>query len=361
MHIAISGGGTGGHFFPALTFAEFLKKQGFKVSFIGAKRGIEYRNRELVKAFNPLFLEIKKFKNQNLLTKLIYPFHLLRNLSDIKRHFGGHLPDLSVTFGGYTSVPLGVFTRLNKRPLFVHEQNSIPGLGNRFLSKTAEVVFVSFPYSERFFKRARVVLTGLPIRPEVKEAKEKLKREEVLRKLNLEDRFTLTVLGGSQGAKTLNRIAFHLAQALDIQIIHICGQRSYKELKEEYKKAKLRAKVKLFPFYLNMGEIYKITDFAISRAGASTSFELSFFGIPTLFIPYPYAVYNHQYHNALYFVEKGGAYLMEENELDLTKIELIVKEFLLSEAMRKVFSQNMEASFIPNAEMKMWKTIKGFF
>jgi UDP-N-acetylglucosamine--N-acetylmuramyl-(pentapeptide) pyrophosphoryl-undecaprenol N-acetylglucosamine transferase len=358
MHIAISGGGTGGHFFPAFTFAKFLKQKGFKVSFIGAKRGIEYRKRELIKEFNPLFLDIKKFKNQNLIAKLVYPFHLLRNLSEIKRHFKSEIPDFSVTFGGYTSIPLGVFTRLNKKPLFVHEQNSVPGMGNRFLSKTAKVVFISFPHSERFFKENKVLLTGLPIRPELKKAKEKLKKEDVLNKLKLENKFTLTILGGSQGAKTLNRIALHLAQTLDIQIIHICGERNYKELKKEYKKLKLLAKVKLFPFYLKMGEIYKITDFAISRAGASTSFELSYFGIPTLFIPYPYAVYNHQYYNARYFVESGGAYLMEEKDLDLTKIELIVKEFLLSDATRKVFSQNMERAFIPNAEKRMWEIIK---
>ena len=359
MHAAIAGGGTGGHFFPALTFAHYLREKGLKITFIGTKRGIEYRKRELLKDFSTLFLDIKKFKNQSLLTKLTYPLSLLRNLGELKAHFGKDIPDFSTVFGGYTSVPLGVFTRINRKPLFVHEQNSIPGMGNRYLSKLSKVVFITFPYAERFFKNRRVVLSGLPIRKEVKEAKN-LNREQILKKLGLEDRFTLTVIGGSQGAKTLNGLALELAQRLDLQIIHLCGERHYETLKKEYEKVKPRARVKLLPFYLNMGEIFKITDFAISRSGASTSFELSYFGIPTIFVPYPYAVYDHQYYNALYFVEGKGAYLFREDELKTQKVLEIVENHLKDEKLQREYSQRMERLFIPQAEKKMWETIEEF-
>jgi UDP-N-acetylglucosamine--N-acetylmuramyl-(pentapeptide) pyrophosphoryl-undecaprenol N-acetylglucosamine transferase len=267
------------------------------------------------------------------------------------------IPDFSTVFGGYTSVPLGVFTKINRKPLFVHEQNSVPGLGNRYLSKLSKVVFITFPHAERFFKKQKVVLSGLPLREEVKRAKN-LKREEVLNKLRLEDRFTLTVVGGSQGAKTLNGLALEIAQKLDIQIIHLCGERNYEELKREYQKLKPRARVKLLPFYLNMGEIFKITDFAVSRSGASTSFELSYFGIPAIFIPYPYAVYDHQYHNARYFVEGKGAYLFREEELNPQRVIEIVENHLKDPKLHKQLSENMEKLFIPDAEVKMWETIR---
>jgi UDP-N-acetylglucosamine--N-acetylmuramyl-(pentapeptide) pyrophosphoryl-undecaprenol N-acetylglucosamine transferase len=361
--LAVSGGGTGGHFFPALTVMQKAKEDtAFKeIFFFGDSQGIEYRLKEnLSQVATPVFLQLEKFKGVSLARKLKFLTSLGKNIYQIHKVLKNQ-NFIALHFGGYTGVGLGLYSVFRKKPLFLHEQNSIPGATNRYLSKVAKRVFITFPQSEKFFPKQKVVLTGMPLRKEVKKAKN-LSKEQIYKKLALErELFTLLVMGGSQGAKAINKLAVEIALLLkkeEIQIVHLTGAKNYDETLSMYRAAQVDlSRVKVIPFYLNMGEIYRIADFAISRSGASTAFELAYFGIPSLFIPFPYAIYNHQYHNAKYFVEKGGAYLMEEKFLDLNKVLFVLKNHLKDKSLHQQKREAMEKSYIPEAEEKILKNL----
>ena len=350
--LALSGGGTGGHFYPLLAFAEYLKKTAeVELIFFGDKRGIEYRKKELLKNFDKtLFLPMEKFKGRSSLGKLIFALRTFGVSLKIAKHLKGK-EFKTLVFGGYTSSPTALATRLLKKPLFIHEQNAVPGAANRMLSKFAKRVFVAFPNAARHFKRAEVV--GMPIREELKKIA-RASRGEILKKLNWEDKPTLLILGGSQGAKRLNALAIELSAKLkDVRIIHITGERNFEETKREYKKVKKTAEVVLLPYTDRIGELMRVSHFAISRAGASTSFELALFGLPTLFVPYPYAVYDHQYHNARYFADGGGAFVVREEELNTERAISLIEEHLRDEELLKQRSEAMKKLFIPDAEEKI--------
>ncbi len=359
--LALAGGGTGGHFFPMLAFASYLKKRKLfeGLLFFGDGKGIEAKNADLLEdIFEEVNLyHLRKFKGKNFLQKVLFSLSTFAAAVKISKKLKGDFK--SLVFGGYTSAPLALATRLKKRPLFVHEQNAVPGAANRALSKFAKRVFVAFEEATRFFPERKVKVVGMPLREEVKRYKT-LPREEVLKTLGWEEKPTLLILGGSQGARTLNGLAVRLSRHLEgIRIVHITGERNFRSLKEEYKKVRPKAEVKLFPFCRDIGKLLRIADFAISRAGASTAFELAYFGIPTLFVPYPYAVYNHQKHNALHFVKKGGAYLLEEDQLSLRKVKDLIDNLLRDERLLSEMSQKMEGAYLPQAEEKMVSEIKG--
>ncbi len=356
--LALSGGGTGGHFYPLLAFLSYvLKKKAFEeVVFFGDKRGIEYKKRNLLKVDKVYFSSFRKFKGSSTFGKFLYLLSTSLEGIKIANTLKGK-SFVSLIFGGYTSVPLGLASRFKGRPLFIHEQNAVPGAANRVLSKFSRKVFLTFPGSERFFKTSRVEVVGLPLREELKKYKS-LKREAILKQPGWEDRFTLLILGGSQGAKTLNGLALKLVPLLEgIRVIHITGERHFETVKKEYEKLPLKVELRIYPFVDDIGKLLRVSDFAISRAGASTSMELSFFGIPTIFVPYPYAVYNHQLFNARYFADGGGAFLFEEDKLEPTKVLEIIMEHIKDSRLLKERSKLMERLFIPNAEEKILKNL----
>ncbi len=359
--LALAGGGTGGHFFPMLAFASYLKRRKLfeRLIFFGDRKGIEAKNADLLEEiFDDINLyNLRKFKGKSLLQKVLFSLSTLAVSAKISKKLEGDFKTL--VFGGYTSAPLALATRLKKRPLFIHEQNAVPGAANRALSKFAKRVFVAFEEATRFFPERKVKVVGMPLREEVKRYKI-LPREEVLKDLGWEEKPTLLILGGSQGARTLNGLAVRLSRHLgSVRVVHITGERNFRSLKEEYKKVRPKAEVRVFPFFREMGKLLRVADFAISRAGASTAFELAYFGIPTLFVPYPYAVYDHQKYNALHFVKRGGAYLLEEDDLSLRKVEDLINNLLKDERLMREMSRRMEGAYLPQSEEKMVSEIKG--
>jgi len=361
FYLALAGGGTGGHFYPMLAFARYAKDtNAFRgLLFVGDKKRIEGKKEHLLrKVFDEYkLLKMGRFKGKNLLGITLSFFQTLGVAVKISPLLRGK-EFLSLTFGGYTSAPLALYTRLAGRPLFIHEQNAIPGMGNRHLAKFARKIFVTFPGSERFFPRKKVVLTGIPLRKELKLYKT-LSREEVLKNLGWEDRFNILILGGSLGAKRLNELAVYLASRLPegIRLIHITGEKNFSEVERLYDETPPRCEVKLFPFVEEMGKLLRVADFAVSRAGASTSAELALFGIPAIFVPYPYAAYDHQYHNALYYAEGGGAYLFREEELDPQRVSEIIEDHLEDKRLHLQKREAMEKRFIPDAEKRILKEI----
>ena len=314
MKILISGGGTGGHFFPALALIEELIEGNIETYFVGSYRGIEYKLREKipVKSF---FLHSHPFMGRSVVDKLkaliknsLASFEIAKL---IKRE------DKAVAFGGYASLPLGMASLLKRSKLYLHEQNSIPSQSNRLLSKFSERIFITFEHSRKFFPPEKTIKVGIPIRKGLIKGL-KISRESALQKLGLEDKPTLLVMGGSQGAQFTNQRAKEIFLKTKWQGIHITGERDYQELRDFYREKDL--KVLTLPFSLQMEIIYKASTIALSRSGASSITELSLYGIPTLFIPFPHAIHDHQFYNAKEIENMGGALTLRQEEASIEKL-----------------------------------------
>ncbi|MFN7171017.1 MAG: UDP-N-acetylglucosamine--N-acetylmuramyl-(pentapeptide) pyrophosphoryl-undecaprenol N-acetylglucosamine transferase, partial [Candidatus Omnitrophota bacterium] len=253
-------------------------------------------------------------------------------------------PCIVVGFGGILSLPLILSASLLRIPTLIHEQNVYPGKANLLLAHFAQKVALSFEDSKHYFKnKSKLIVTGNPLRPDLKV----IEREEALRRLGLEPSFfTLLILGGSQGATSINRYFVNLwknfkQEDLGFQVIHITGLKDWHWVSEKYREINITAK--LFSFYEEMEVIYSASDLVIGRAGAATLNEISFFAKPAIIIPYPYAE-QHQLHNALYYLKKGGILLLEEKDLAQDKTRDFIykiikdreKQGLLSREIKKI-------------------------
>lgn len=348
MKVFVSGGGTGGHFFPALALLECLLEKNLDAVFVGSNRGIEYRLRNTLPV-ESLFVASHPFAGKGLQDKFLALFKVIMGgISVAKKLKKG---SACVIFGGYASVPLGLASLLKMSPLYLHEQNSIPSLTNRFFSRFSKKIFITFEHSRKYFPLEKTVKTGIPVRKKLIDGL-KVSREDALKSLGLEDRPTLLVMGGSQGASFLNEVAKQIFLKTDWQGIHITGEKEYEGISYFYKEKGL--KVIALPFTQDMHIIYRSSSVAISRAGASSITELSLYGIPTLFIPFPHATKDHQFYNAKEIEDLGGGLVIRQEKA--SSEELINKlEKLISQ--HKIFSQNIKAFSNPLACEEMLKYI----
>ncbi|WP_234697145.1 undecaprenyldiphospho-muramoylpentapeptide beta-N-acetylglucosaminyltransferase [Nitrosophilus alvini] len=294
--IVIAGGGTGGHLSIARALKEELNKRGIKPVYIGSTAGQDRKWFENDEGFKErFFFETKGVVNQKGIKKVFSLLNIFKASLKAKKIIKKQATTAVISVGGYSAAPAGFGAVMNKTPLYIHEQNAIMGKLNRILAPFAKEVFGSFtknpipyPVSQTFFKKQR-------IRSEVK---------------------TVIFLGGSQGAKFINDFAIKIAKELekrDIAIIHQTGSRDFDRVKKEYEKAGIDADV--FDFDKNISLKIAEADFAVSRAGASTLWELAANALPALFIPYPYAAADHQYFNAKYLSERNAAFVKRESEL----------------------------------------------
>ena len=347
--IAISGGGTGGHFFPALAFMEKCSDENIDFIYIGNSKGIEYKFRKYMED-KSVFLPMEGYAGKSIFEKSKALILLVKNSLTVYKMLDD--VDASLIFGGYTGVPLGVCSLLKRIPLFIHEQNSVPGVANIKLERFASCIFYTFEYTKRFFKNTCMIRTGLPLRKVLKEGI-RIKREEAIRKLGIEDKPTILFMGGSQGAIYINKLALEVMEVLkDFQALLITGDKHYEDIKRLVPK-KVR-NIKLIPFTENISLIYRASHIAVARAGAGTVAELSYYGLPALFIPYPYASRDHQYYNAKEIEERGGGIVIREEEADTKRvIEKIEKLF----SHRDFFSEGIRNALPVDAENTMLKVV----
>jgi len=310
--ILIMAGGTGGHVFPALAVADELSSQGHSIAWIGTLKGIEAR---LVPASNyPLnIISVQGLRGNGVLAWVLAPFKLLKAVGEAISIIKQFKPDVVLGLGGFASGPGGVAAKLLGKPLVIHEQNAIPGLTNRALSVIANRVLEGFPQSFKVTKHAQWV--GNPVRKTIEQL-----RSPKQRFLERNDAIHVLVLGGSLGAKSLNTL---LPQAFSeittaIEIKHQCGPRHLDDCLKNYTNAKVNAQVTAF--IDSMAEAYGWADLVICRAGALTIAELTSAGVGSLLVPYPYAVDDHQTHNAQALVNANAAVIMQESELSLESI-----------------------------------------
>jgi len=322
VRVILTGGGTGGHIYPALAIAKGLlaRDPETQILYVGIQDGMEAR---LVPEAGIKFAGIsgKGLPRKLSLDTIKVIGKSFKALWETKKLLRQFHPDLVVGTGGYVSGPVVLTAALFNIPTLLHEQNALPGITNRILARVVRRVMVTFPESmERFGVKKKLELVGLPVRPEIGH----VSRAAGATNFKLRsDRLTLLVTGGSRGARTINQamieVLSQLAQRSDIQVIWATGKTTYTETVEELKNRGIfwdRPQWRVLEYLKDMPEALACADIFIGRAGAASLAELMVAGIPSLLVPYPYAAENHQEYNAQALVQAGAAKMILDSELD---------------------------------------------
>lgn len=312
--LLVMAGGTGGHIFPGLAVADYVREHGWRVVWLGNPSGMEAK---LVppRGYEIAPLRFAALRGKGLLRKLMLPLNLLSGFWQARRELARIRPDVVLGMGGFVSFPGGMMAALLGRPLVVHEQNSVAGLANRVLSRVADRVLTGFPGT---LKKGE--WCGNPLRPEIAALKAPAQR--------FKDRagpLRLLVVGGSLGAAALNeqvpKALALLAPEERPLVVHQSGEKHLEALKHNYAAAGLSAKC--VAFIEDMGGAYEWADLVICRAGALTVAELAAAGVASILVPFPYAVDDHQSGNARFLANAGAAILLQQGELTPQKLALI--------------------------------------
>ena len=307
--LLVMAGGTGGHIFPALAVAENLRDRGVEVVWLGTRNGMEAKTIPAA-GFDIEWIHIRGARGKGLLGWLRTPFLLLIAMVETIGVILRRRPGAMLGMGGFVAGPGGVVAWLLRRPLLLHEANALAGMTNRFLVRVATKVMTGFPGT--FTESVNPQHVGNPVRPEicnVESPKQRLSgRSGPLR---------LLIVGGSQGARALNqglpKIIHDLSNHCAFDIWHQTGLQERAEVDRAYREYSLHAKVDAF--IDDMAEAYRWADLVLCRAGAMTVAEVSAAGVTAVFIPFPYAVGDHQTANANYLAQRQAAYLVAENQL----------------------------------------------
>ena len=317
--IAITGGGTGGHLAIAKAFANELNSRGIKAIFIGSSSGQDkmwFENSDIFEA--TYFLNSSGVVNKRGFGRLKSLINILNLAFKCKKIFKFHKVSSVISVGGYSAAPAAFGAIICGKKLYIHEQNAVIGRLNLILKPFAREFFSSYfepkfdyPVDEKFFKISKI-------------------------RKNLN---TILFLGGSQGANFINNLALSLAKDLDkngIKIIHQCGQKDYEIIVEKYKELNIKAEV--FAFSKDIDLFMSRADFCISRAGASTIWELCAASLPTLFIPFPYAANNHQFYNAKFLNDQNAAMVLKEDEIDSKNLLNMIYNLNLEDISQKLIN-----------------------
>ena len=329
-------GGTGGHVYPALAVADYLREKGIPLLWLGTSSGLE--NRIVPQnGYQLVTINISGLRGKGLLKWVMAPVVLGIALFQSLLILFRRRPSVVLGMGGFVSGPGGIAARLMRIPLLIHEQNAIAGLTNRILARLADTVMVAFPDTFRSVPDIR--LTGNPVRPELFEitSPDQRLRGRSGAKLNL------LVLGGSQGAHALNQIVpemiVRIGGEVNIDVWHQSGDRHLESTCKRYQCLGIPGKV--VPFIDDMAGAYAWADIVVCRAGALTIAELAAAGVASVLIPFPFAVDDHQTANAHYLSDNGGAILIAESELNCEMLAGTITE--LAASREKVIKMAMTA------------------
>ncbi|HEY3282736.1 MAG TPA: undecaprenyldiphospho-muramoylpentapeptide beta-N-acetylglucosaminyltransferase [Armatimonadota bacterium] len=319
MRIIVSGGGTGGHIYPALSIAEALRRRGAEVLFVGSEGGME---REIVPRAGWAFRGVSAapLTGRLPLSYLVAGRNLLRGAREASALISDFRADAVVGTGGYAAASTVTAALMRRMPVVIHEQNAVPGRTNRCLGRIASRVAVTFPGTERYFPKGRTVLTGLPIRPDMTTADD----GEGRRLFGLRpDSRVLLVHGGSQGAVALNRAVLGAVADLlksGLEVVHLTGHRGYEEVLQTSGEL-VHQGYHPMPYTEDIRYAYACADLVLGRAGASTLAETTAWGLPMILVPYPWACSDHQTANAVAMADAGAAEWVRDR--DLTPAEVV--------------------------------------
>ncbi len=343
IKILIAAGGTGGHIFPALAVAKELQARGVKVAWLVSDGGMEAR---IAKQANiqTYSTKVKGIRGKGKLKLLFAPFNLVRWLWQALLVLRASKPDLVLGMGGFVAGPIGLAAWLSGVHLCIHEQNAIPGFTNKLLARFADRVMLSFKETKL---AGQTVHTGNPIRREIVEQAKLMVLPQAQSVLtdkigSNKKEFNILVLGGSLGAASLNRAIpktiEHLLQllqmkkrALKINVWHQTGQHLYAETRDFY--GKLAINSTITPFIEDMASAYAFADLVIARAGATTIAEISEVGLPSILVPYPLAVNDHQTYNAKALQQQDAAICLPEQQLKPEKLAKCLYKFIFDQEL----------------------------
>lgn len=328
MKILFAGGGTGGHLFTGVALAEALDATD-EVLFVGTSYGLESeiipREGYRLQMISVTPLKGKGYKAR-LKALLQVPSSLMKSFQLLKKE----KPQLVIGIGGYASGPVTLMARLLGIKTAIVEQNSMPGFSNRILGKFVHRVFIAFEKARDFFAESKTVLTGNPVR---KAFLSNSTIARAIRELPLQENFTVLILGGSQGAHSVNEAMIEAAsllkktpEALPLRIIHQTGKLDFEKVKESYAEKGIEAEV--YSFIQNPKDFYSQANLVISRSGAGSVNELQILGKPSILIPYPYATDDHQRFNAMELVDQGAARIVLSANLSGERLAAEILELM---------------------------------
>lgn len=348
LRIIISGGGTGGHVYPAIAIAEAIMATApnAQLLFIGAKGRMEME--KVPQAGFPIVgLKIAGFDRKNMLKNLGLPFKIIFSLWKARSEIKRFNPHLVIGVGGYASGPTLKVANWMGIPTVIQEQNSFPGKTNLILAKKAAAICVAYPNMERFFPKEKIHLTGNPIRSAIAGKSSDFDAGIDFFKLE-KNKKTILVLGGSLGAKSINDGVISLLKNLstteEIQLLWQCGKRFYPELSL----LTLSENVVLIPFLEKMDYAYAVADVIVSRAGATSISELTLVGKPTILIPSPNVSEDHQTKNAMALVDRKAATLIPDHQVQ-EKLWKGIMEMVSSPILADQRSKEIKKMGLPNA------------
>ncbi|PKB16029.1 undecaprenyldiphospho-muramoylpentapeptide beta-N-acetylglucosaminyltransferase [Flavobacterium sp. 5] len=346
----LSGGGTGGHIYPAIAIANELKSRfpDAEILFVGAKDKMEMQKVPQA-GYEIKGLWIAGLQRKLTIQNAMFPFKLIDSLLKSRNIIKQFNPDVVIGTGGFASGPLLKIANSMNIPTVIQEQNSYPGITNKLLSKKANSICVAYEQLERFFPQDKIILTGNPVRQDLLDIDSK--REEAITHFKLDrNKKTVLILGGSLGARRINQLIekeLDKLLSLNVQVIWQCG----KFYLEDYKKYN-KYNVQVVAFIERMDLVYAAADVVISRAGASSVSELCIVGKPVIFIPSPNVAEDHQTKNAQAIVNKKGAILLKESQLD-DDFSLVFESLIKDQGKQDQLSQNIKLLAKPNATVQI--------
>lgn len=350
VKVIISGGGTGGHIFPALAIADGLKKidPSIELLFVGAKGRMEMEKIPAA-GYEIVGLDISGIKRSLSLSNLAFPFKLVSSLIKAASIVKKFKPDVAVGVGGYASGPLLWAAARGGVPTVIQEQNSYPGITNKLLASKAKLICTGYQGMEKYFPSSKILVTGNPVRQDMVSITGK--REEALRFFGLtENKPVLLVVGGSQGALAINnaiRDGLSVLKEAGVQLIWQCGTRFQPIAAQSVKDASYQNAF-AFDFIKRMDYAYAASDLVVSRAGASTVSELAVVGKPAIMVPLPTAAEDHQTHNCMSMVNKGAAILVRNADASTELVRQAVRCINDKPALAEL-SKNMAGMAVTDA------------
>jgi UDP-N-acetylglucosamine--N-acetylmuramyl-(pentapeptide) pyrophosphoryl-undecaprenol N-acetylglucosamine transferase len=346
INILISGGGTGGHIYPAIAIANEIKMRYPEANFlfVGAKDKMEMEKVPQA-GYEIKGLWISGIQRKLTLDNLSFPFKLIHSLWSAFKIIKKFKPAIAIGTGGFASGPTLIMAGRKGIPTVLQEQNSYPGITNKLLSKKAKKICVAYDHLERFFPSDKIIKTGNPVRQDLLSIHSKREEGKAFFKLDKKKK-TILVLGGSLGARKINQLVacnLDFLKNQEVEVIWQCGKFYF----EAYKKYNELGHIQVHQFINNMDFAYAAADLIISRAGASSVSELCIVGKPVIFMPSPNVAEDHQTKNAKFIVDKHAAILLKESELESFSIvfESLIKDIGKQESL----SENIKELALPNA------------
>ena len=358
MRILVTGGGTGGHIYPALAIVRALKQidDNLEVLYIGTERGLE---REIVEREGIPFkhIEVAGFRRSLSLENVKTVVKFLRSLKIAKKYIKEFNPDVVVGTGGYVCGPIVFTAAMLKKPTLIHEQNSLPGVTNKFLAKFVDKVAICFEEARTYFPEEKVVLTGNPRASEVAQTLRIGKSA-----LGLDPtKKTVLISGGSRGAEPINEAFISMIKAYEeaqYEVVFVTGATHFEAIKARITTGvDLPKNIHVLPFINNMPQYLVSIDLFVGRSGATFLSEITALGVPSILIPSPYVTENHQEFNARSVTDHGGGVLILEKELTGERLHSEINRILQDSKLNKEMAKISKQLGIPDAASRVIKVL----